>query len=44
VSTRPSLFATTRWTIVGQAAGADDSRAVEAMAALFEAYWPQLYR
>jgi len=44
VDSRPSLFATTRWTIVGHAAGKDDSRAVDAMATLFEAYWPPLYR
>lgn len=44
MDSRPSLFTTTRWTIVGQAGGGDDSRAGEAMAALFEAYWPPLYR
>ncbi len=44
MESRPSLFATTRWTIVGQAAGADERRSTEAMATLFEAYWPPLYR
>ncbi|WP_367871604.1 RNA polymerase sigma factor [Luteolibacter sp. Populi] len=39
-----SLFATTRWSIVGAAAGDDDSRARDGLALLFEVYWPPLYR
>jgi RNA polymerase sigma factor (sigma-70 family) len=39
-----SLFATTRWSIVGAAAGDDDTLAREGLAALFQNYWPPLYR
>ncbi|MCW1912044.1 RNA polymerase sigma factor [Luteolibacter sp. GHJ8] len=39
-----SLFATTRWSIVGAAAGDDDTLAREGLAALFETYWAPLYR
>jgi RNA polymerase sigma factor (sigma-70 family) len=39
-----SLFATTRWSIVGAAAGEDDTLAREGLAALFQNYWPPLYR
>ncbi len=39
-----SLFATTRWSIVGAAAGDDDSLAREGLSELFQTYWPPLYR
>ena len=38
------MFATTRWSIVGAAAGEDDTLAREGLAALFQTYWPPLYR
>jgi DNA-directed RNA polymerase specialized sigma24 family protein len=40
----PTLFATTRWTVVCDAARGGDSRAVEALGALFGTYWQPLYR
>lgn len=40
----PSFFATTRWTLVGDAVATDDNRAREGLAALFHIYWPPLYR
>lgn len=40
----PTLFATTRWTLVCDAARGGDSAAVEALGALFGAYWQPLYR
>ena len=43
-SKQVSMFATTRWSIVGAAAGEDDTLAREGLAALFENYWPPLYR
>jgi RNA polymerase sigma-70 factor (ECF subfamily) len=35
---------TTRWTVVCEAARGGDTEAVEALGALFETYWPPLYR
>jgi RNA polymerase sigma factor (sigma-70 family) len=43
-NSRASLFATTRWTLVGDAACGEDSRAMEGLASLFQIYWPPLYR
>jgi RNA polymerase sigma-70 factor (ECF subfamily) len=43
-NSRVSLFATTRWTLVGDAACGEDSRAAEGLAQLFQIYWPPLYR
>ena len=40
---RQSAFATTRWSVVLAARGADDSRSRQALAELFEAYWYPLY-
>jgi len=40
----PSLFATTRWTVVSDAARGGDTGAVEALGALFGTYWQPLYR
>lgn len=42
--THPTLFATTRWTLVCDAARGGDTGAVEALGALFGTYWPPLYR
>ncbi|MEO5914651.1 MAG: sigma-70 family RNA polymerase sigma factor [Luteolibacter sp.] len=42
--TRHSIFASTRWSIIGDAARGGDTRAPEALAAIFETYWPPLYR
>jgi len=39
-----TLFATTRWTLVCDAARGGDTGAVEALGALFGTYWPPLYR
>lgn len=39
-----TLFATTRWTLVCDAARGGDTGAAEALGALFETYWPPLYR
>jgi len=44
VESNPTLFATTRWTVVCDAARGGDSRAVEALGALFATYWQPLYR
>lgn len=41
---RPEMFLTTRWTLVGEAAGAGDTRAKEALGGLFGIYWKPLYR
>jgi len=41
---QPPLFLTTHWTQVCDAARGGDTGAVEAMGALFETYWPPLYR
>ena len=43
-NSRVSLFLTTRWTLVGDAACGEDSRAEEGLAQLFQIYWPPLYR
>ena len=40
----PTLFATTRWTIVCDAARGGDSGALEALGVLFGTYWQPLYR
>jgi RNA polymerase sigma-70 factor (ECF subfamily) len=40
----PTLFATTRWTVVCDAARGGDDQAVAALGALFATYWPPLYR
>lgn len=42
--TTPTFFATTRWTLVCDAARGGDSGAMEAMGALFVTYWQPLYR
>ena len=42
--TQLSLFATTRWSLVGDAACAEGTRAGEGLTAIFETYWPPLYR
>jgi len=42
--THPTLFVTTRWTVVCDAAHGGDTRASEALGALFAAYWQPLYR
>jgi len=39
-----TLFATTRWTLVCDAARGGDTGAVEALGSLFGTYWPPLYR
>ncbi len=39
-----TLFATTHWTIVCEAARGGDAGAVAALGGLFETYWPPLYR
>ncbi len=41
---QPTFFATTRWTLVCDAAKGGDTQAVEALGALFGTYWPPLYR
>lgn len=43
-TSNPTQFATTRWTLVCEAARGGDTDAVEAMGALFGTYWPPLYR
>lgn len=40
----PTLFATTRWTLVQDAARGGDHGAVAALGALFATYWQPLYR
>jgi RNA polymerase sigma-70 factor (ECF subfamily) len=40
----PTFFATTRWTLVRDAARSGDTLAVEAMGALARTYWQPLYR
>jgi len=42
--TIPTLFATTRWTLVCDAARGGDTAAVDALGALFGTYWQPLYR
>ncbi|GAA5484733.1 RNA polymerase sigma factor [Haloferula sargassicola] len=41
---RSDLFLTTRWTLVGQAAGSGGDSAKEALGSLFAIYWKPLYR
>jgi RNA polymerase sigma-70 factor (ECF subfamily) len=43
-NSEPTLFATTRWTLVCEAAGTGDTAAAEALATLFATYWKPLYR
>jgi RNA polymerase sigma-70 factor (ECF subfamily) len=43
-ASNPTQFATTRWTIVCEAARGGDTEAVDAMGALFGTYWQPLYR
>jgi len=40
----PTLFATTRWTVICDAARGGDTAAVEALETLFSTYWRPLYR
>lgn len=40
----PTLFATTRWSVVCEAARGGDTGAAEALEALFKTYWRPLYR
>jgi RNA polymerase sigma-70 factor (ECF subfamily) len=40
----PTIFATTRWTLIRDAARGGDTAAVDALGALFLTYWPPLYR
>jgi RNA polymerase sigma-70 factor (ECF subfamily) len=40
----PTLFATTRWTLVHEAARGGEHEAVAALGALFATYWQPLYR
>ena len=40
----PTIFATTRWTLVCDAARGGDTDAVEALGRLFQTYWQPLYR
>lgn len=42
--TNPTLFVTTRWTVVCDAARGGDTDAVTALDALFATYWQPLYR
>ncbi len=41
---QPTFFATTRWTLVHDAAHGGDRGAMEALGALFATYWQPLYR
>jgi RNA polymerase sigma factor (sigma-70 family) len=41
---RSTLFLTTRWTLVGDAARAGDTHAKEALGTIFKTYWKPLYR
>jgi RNA polymerase sigma factor (sigma-70 family) len=41
---QPTFFATTRWTLVCDAARGGDTVAVDALGALFATYWQPLYR
>jgi RNA polymerase sigma-70 factor (ECF subfamily) len=43
-SSPPAFFATTRWTLVCEAARGGDTVATEALGALFATYWQPLYR
>lgn len=40
----PTFFATTRWTLVCDAARGGDTAAVEALESLLSTYWQPLYR
>ena len=41
---QPTFFATTRWTLVGEAARGGETQALAALEILFSTYWPPLYR
>lgn len=41
---QPTLFATTRWTLVRDAALGGETQAIAALEILFSTYWPPLYR
>ena len=43
-SSNPTFFATTRWTLVNNAARGNDTGAMEALGTLFGTYWQPLYR
>jgi RNA polymerase sigma factor (sigma-70 family) len=43
-TSHPTHFATTRWTLIREAARGGDTEAVDALGALFLTYWPPLYR
>jgi RNA polymerase sigma factor (sigma-70 family) len=43
-ASRPTFFATTRWTLVSHAARGGDTAAEDALGALFQTYWQPLYR
>ena len=43
-SSPPTLFATTRWTLVVDAARGSQATAVEALGELVKTYWQPLYR
>ncbi|MGB0578059.1 MAG: RNA polymerase sigma factor [Limisphaerales bacterium] len=44
IEPRHTLFVTTRWTLIREAAGGGDSEAIEALGTLFGNYWQPLYR
>ena len=41
---QPTFFATTRWTLVRDAARGGETQAIAALEILFSTYWPPLYR
>ncbi len=41
---KSTLFLTTRWTLIGEAAHAGDAQAKEALGSIFRTYWKPLYR
>jgi RNA polymerase sigma-70 factor (ECF subfamily) len=41
---KPTLFLTTRWTLVGKAVASGDTEARKALDDLFRIYWKPLYR
>jgi len=41
---KPTLFLTTRWTLVGKAVGSGGTEARRALDDLFRIYWKPLYR
>lgn len=44
LDSRHTVFATTRWTLIREAACGGDSEAIEALGVLFGSYWQPLYR